>query len=194
MPAPLLATPPGQLIRLDHENADELQALLAANEAYYLLATGAPAAFDEAVREMDSRPPETMPHDAVWNLGWRGEDGRLLGFAQVIAGLLAPPVWHIGFFLVRPDCQHQGVGRALHSALLVWMRTRGARWIRLGVIVGNARGEDFWQRCGYREARRRENVAMGRLSHTIRTLVLLPEGDSLAEYQRQVPRDHPGSD
>jgi GNAT superfamily N-acetyltransferase len=194
MSAPLPSVPLGQIIPLDQRNADELQALLAANEAYYLLATGAPAAKDEAVREMDSRPPETMPHEAVWNLGWRGEDRSLLGFAQVIAGLLAPQVWHIGFFLVRPDCQHQGVGRAFHSALLDWMRAQGARWIRLGVIVGNARGEDFWQQCGYCEARRRENVTMGSLSHTIRVLVLLPEGDSLAEYQRQVPRDHPDSD
>jgi hypothetical protein len=52
-----------------------------------------------------------------------------------------------------------------------WIAGNGARWVRLGVVAGNARAERFWHRAGYREVRRRQGVVMGERVNTVVVMV-----------------------
>jgi ribosomal protein S18 acetylase RimI-like enzyme len=81
----------------------------------------------------------------------------------------------------------------MHTALEAWARDNGARWMRLGVVCGNARGERFWEKSGYVEVRRRENFAAGQRLTRLRMMVKLPPDGDLSEYLGRVPRDLPES-
>ena len=70
------------------------------------------------------------------------------------------------------------------------MVSRGARWLRLGVVQGNARAERFWEKMGYVETRRRLGVEMGTKVHTLRVMAK-PLGGTLEELLERVPRDRP---
>ena len=55
--------------------------------------------------------------------------------------------------------------------------------------TGNTRAEQFWERCGYHEVRRREGIPMGVRVNDVRVMVKpLAEG-SIADYLAQVARD-----
>jgi len=79
------------------------------------------------------------------------------------------------------------------NALEAWMKRNGARWIRLGVVAGNARAERFWARAGFVETRVREGVTLGRRVNTVRVLVKPLAGRPLADYLALVARDNPGA-
>ena len=73
------------------------------------------------------------------------------------------------------------------------MRAEGARWIRLGVVKGNAKAERFWAKVGYRELRERGPVVMGRQSNVVRVLWKPLAGGTRADYLARVERDRPGA-
>jgi hypothetical protein len=79
------------------------------------------------------------------------------------------------------------------AALEAWMAGEGAQWSRLGVVVGNARAERFWQREGYRDVRRREGVQIGDRVNDLRVMAKPLAGGTLAQYLELVARDRPGS-
>src|SRR3954469_13614729 len=89
--------------------------------------------------------------------------GEIVGVADLLADLFSPGVWHVGFFMVADALHGSGVPRALYAHLEAWMRSQGARWLRLGVVHGNGRAERFWERLGYVEVMRRCDYPQGTL-------------------------------
>ena len=71
------------------------------------------------------------------------------------------------------------------------MVEQGAHWIRLGVVVGNARAERFWARCGYVQVRERGPLEMGKKTNMLRVMVKPLAGGSLDAYLSLVERDRP---
>lgn len=193
--APWVAT------EIDEPQLPRLQRFFDDNPAYFLAIQGRPAGPDEARLEFDDRPPEGMPFDRRWLLGLADPaqpDGPLLGMAHVLKDLLAPQVWHVGLFIVATALHRTGASRRMYQALEAWMQQGGAHWIRLGVVLGNAPAERFWEACGFTELRRREQVWTGTQAHTIRVMAkrLNGAGDlagDFSDYLARVPRDQPGS-
>lgn len=186
---------PGFTMRpLARQELPQLQALFDANPASFLTVNGRPAPPDAAQTEFDERPPAHLAWRAHWIAGLWAPDGALAGVLVLVADLGAPGVWHIGLLLI--DGRHQGTGLAgaVMAALEAWARAGGAEWLRLGVVVGNARAEAFWQRQGFTEVRRRHGVDTGGRLNTVRVMVKPLAGGTLGDYLRQVPRDAPGSD
>ena len=72
------------------------------------------------------------------------------------------------------------------------MLGNGARWVRLGVVVGNHRAERFWERQGFTEVRRRDGLTMGQRVNELRVMVKPLDGGQIADYLAMVPRDRPG--
>ena len=107
---------------------------------------------------------------------------------------MAPGVWHIGLFIVATALHGRGVAQALYHGLERWPRERGAQWLRLGVVEGNARAERFWIRCAYVQVRKRDNFQVGTLVRTVRVMAKPLAGGTLAEYLALVARDRPESD
>lgn len=79
------------------------------------------------------------------------------------------------------------------GALESWARQGGASWMRLNVVVGNARAERFWEMAGYSEVRRRGGVGIGRRVNEVRVMLKPLAGEGLPAYLSRVPRDRPGS-
>ena len=69
--------------------------------------------------------------------------------AEVVEGLFAPGIWHVGLFIAAARLHGTGESALAYESLERWMRSRGAEWVRLGVVVGNARAERFWEKVGF---------------------------------------------
>ncbi len=131
--------------------------------------------------------------ERLWVLGVVAAGGGYRAMMHVVSDLLAVGVWHIGLFIVATGSHGDGTARALLHCLEEWAIANGATWLRLGVVVGNVRGERFWERCGFVASRRREGLVMGRQVDTIRNMAKPLAGGSLSGYLARVPRDDPRS-
>lgn len=167
-----------------------MQRFFDASPAYFRIVSGAPAPPTEGRDEFDSLPPPDWPQGRKWSLGF-DVDGELAGLATLIADLFAAGVWHVGLFMVAES--RFGEGGPLYRDLEAWMRGKGARWLRLGVILGNHRAERFWRREGYVEMRRRDRFTVGSQDNVLLVMAKPLDGGSFDDYARLVPRDQPGA-
>lgn len=168
-----------------------LQALLDANPAFSLTVNGRPFLPDEAQEEFDSYPPAGLGFTRRHFLGLSDRSGELAGLAVVFADFCAPAVWHVSFFLLAEALHGRGVGARAWHALEAWMASAGARWVRLGVVVGNAPGERFWARMGFADVHLRRGMDTGGRINDIRILARSLRGEALEAYLELVPRDRP---
>lgn len=173
------------------DDLGELQRFFEANPEYFLATAGGAPDAGTARREFEDRPPAGWPWSRRWM--FRVDDGRgdMAATGEAVADLLSEGVWHIGLFVVATRLHGGGTAARIYSAMEAWMRACGARWLRLGVVAGNARAERFWEKMGYREARRREGVAFGSRVNTVRVMVKPLADAGLAEYLARVSRDRP---
>ena len=169
----------------------ELQRFFNLNPEYFLAVTGHGPAPTEAEEEVKGMLPAGWSFTRKWIVGFLDGTDTLVGMANVVSDLLAPRVWHIGLFIVATHLQGSGAAQRLYARLEGWMHDRGAQWLRLGVVAGNARAERFWERCAYVEVRRRNGVEMGARRNTIRVMAKPLDGGSLREYLALVDRDRP---
>lgn len=176
---------------LDANHEPLLQRFFEANPDYFQLVHGEPVRPDEARRELDDLPPAGWSYSTRYLIGYQHAQGELVAFASVITDLLAVGVWHIALFMVDSRQHGGGLASSLHQALQTWAQQQGARWLRLGVVVGNSRAEHFWARQGYVVVRQREGMVMGQLVHTVKVCLKPLNGNTLADYLAQVPRDRP---
>lgn len=170
-----------------------LQAFFEANPGYFVTVNGVPPRPDEARQEFDDEPPPHMPYANRSLLLIDAPDGTLLGIAHVLSDFLAAGVWHIGLFIVATRLHGSGIASEIYRALEAWMVASGAQWCRLGAVVGNARAERFWLRCGYVELRQRRGVQMAARVNDVRVMVKPLAGGPFDDYLARVPRDHPDS-
>ena len=100
-------------------------------------------------------------------------------------------MWHVGLFILASARHGTGLAAEAYGALEAWARGNGARWMRLGVVEGNARAERFWRKVSYLETRRRGGVEMGPRVNVLIVMCKPLAGGSLAEYRALVERDRP---
>lgn len=181
-------------VELTIERAALLQTFFDENPAYFLATSGEPAGPREAVDEIAGEVPADMPFTRKWVVGYLDADGSLVAMANVIAGLLAASIHHIGTFIVATRLHGTGQTQLLYRGLERWAVADGAAWLRLGVVKGHVRAERFWASRNFVPVRERPGIAMGRRVVTIRNMVKPQADGSLAEYFALVPRDRPASE
>lgn len=190
---PLFATDTLTVRELLAADVPALQALFDANPLYFRTINGRDALPDEAQTEFDELPPPHLSYGRRWIAGVYDRTGALAGVLVVLSDFCATGVWHLSLFLLATRLHGQGLAGALHLALQDWARRQGARWLRLGVIVGNVRAERFWERMGYAEVRRRLGIDTGGRLNDSRVMVKPLGPDGLDDYLARVPRDRPDS-
>ena len=193
MSGALFASGACRVARLREEDIPRLQRFYEANPEYHRDVGGRAPLPDEARDDFHNVLPPEFPHRARWLLGFDEGGGPFAVVADVIADLFAPGVWHIGFFMVDGSLRGGGRALAMYRDLERWMQDDGARWVRLGVVLGNSRAERFWEKCGYRELRTRAPYRVGIRDTTLRVMAKSLAGESFAEYLSLVARDRPES-
>lgn len=189
--ATLFAIENHRAFEMDEADIPALQTFFEKNPAYYLIVSGEPPKADEAREEILGPLPDGWPYTRKWIIGLADDAGTLCGIANIVSDLLAPTVWHIGFFLIATPRHGSGASRAIYGALESWMRGQGARWLRLGVVEGNVRAERFWKRCGFVEVRKRAGIAMGQRVNTVSVQVKPLAGGTIGDYLAMIERDRP---
>lgn len=194
MTRPPLPPAPGnglELIEIGPVHETLLQAFFDDNPAYFMAVMGQPAGPHEARAEIEATPPADWPWRHIVRLGWAEADGRLAAFADMTTDLLADGVWHLGLFIVATRHHGGGLAQRLYASLEAWARQHGASWMRLGVVVGNTRGERFWERQGFVEVKCRHGLEFGALRQSVRVMLKPLAGETLVQYLERVPRDRP---
>ncbi len=186
----LIADETLQLRALSADDIPALQMFYDANPEYSLMTSGRAPLPDEAHEDFHARPPADWPQGRKWMIGIF-DDGSLIGVADVIANLFATHIWHVGYFMVATARYGDGTAPSAYALLERWMQSQGATWLRLGVVVGNARAERFWSRVGYVEVRQRSGIEMGVRVNVIRVMVRALSDETLATYLEKVARDRP---
>lgn len=212
MSLPTLALGLGQPLVLGRSEAPLLQRFFEENPSYFTAVEGRSPGKNAGLKEIDDEPPTGWTYTSKWVLGFAatpqgphaqldprasaesrpGSAPRLWAMASIIADLLAPSVWHVGLFMVSTSLHGSGRAAALYASLESWMRSQGARWLRLGVVAGNERALSFWRRQGYERARLRVGVPMGKRVQTVLVMYkALAAGSASHDYFALVPRDRP---
>ena len=192
-PESLFAGDAWRASELHQADVPRLQAFFAANPEYFLTVGGEGPTPTTAQEEFDSLPPPEFPFRQRWMLAWTDDAGAMVGMADVVADLFAKDVWHIGTFIVATSLHGCGAAPLMYRQLEQWILAGGAQWLRLGVVLGNARAERFWARQGYAEVRRRHDIPMGLRKNTVRVLLKPLAGGTGVEYLGLVGRDRPGA-
>ena len=178
-------------ICLTLDDAATLQLLFDENPDYFLAVSGQVARPDAAKEQLAGDVPEEFSYTRQLAIGFIDAAGRLIAVADLVSDLLAPGVWHIGLFMVASDQRRQGLGSRLYEALENWVEAAGARWIRLGVVIGNNVAERFWNARQFNQMMVRHDVLMEGKLNDVRVMVK-PLGDNqLSEYRTLVGRDQP---
>jgi GNAT superfamily N-acetyltransferase len=181
-------------VELGAADVPRLQRFFELNPEYFFAVNGAGPGPVEAHDEVHAELPAGWPYTKKWIIGFEDDTNSLTATANVVSDLLAPAVWHIGLFVVATPVHGTGIAREMYRQLEIWAHGHGARWLRLGVVQGNARAERFWERHGFAEVRIRAGVKMGTRVNTLRVMCKPLAGGTLAEYLALVSRDRPETD
>jgi GNAT superfamily N-acetyltransferase len=180
-------------VEMHEADVPALQGFFDANPEYFRAVNGVPPTPTEAHEEFHPELPPGFSCDRHWLVKIVPAQGSMVAMANVSANMLAQGVWHIGLFIVATKLHGTGAAREIYAALESWMRNRGAKWLRLGVVAGNSRAERFWESLGYVETRKRPGLPMGARVNDLRVMAKPLAGGTLAEYLALVARDRPES-
>lgn len=194
-PLPLFGGAGFHVRELQADEVPRVQAFFDANPEYWLAVNGVAPPPDLAQVEFDERPPPpwTYVHHRFGGMFRDGDDtGSLIGLVVWVEGFAAADVAHLALFIVATPLHGSGLAQRAYAALEDCLRGQGMRWLRLGVVAGNAPAERFWARQGYAEIRRREGVDTGGRVNTVRTMLKALTADAtLEDYYAANPRDRP---
>ena len=185
----LFDTTVARAVVLGDDDRAALQQFFERNPDYFWSVNGEAPTADEAHDEMHAPLPDGWPHTWQGSIGFIDAHDELIGMANVVTDLLASGVFHVGLFIVATRLQGTGLGQVLHDGLVRWAIANGTRWLRLGVVSGNARAERFWMKLGYVDLRMRNGIKMGTRVNDVRVMVKPLTSDTLDNYLALVPRD-----
>lgn len=180
---------PFEARQVREDDLPALQAFYEGNPGYFQLVEGAAPGPLRAREDLYGLPPMSWPFTRKLMIAFRDREGAVVGAAEMIADFFSAGVWNVGFFIAADASHGSGVPRALYAHLEGWMRSQGAKWLRLGVVTGNGRAERFWERMGYAEVARRRDYPQGKLLHELRVMAKPLANGTLEEYRDLVPRD-----
>ena len=178
-------------VELGEGEIPELQRFIEANPQYWRVVMEREPAPTAAREIFDDQPPAEWPSKRKWLLALRDAGGGIVAIAEIVEGLFAPGIWHLGLFIAAARLHGTGESARAYGSLEDWMRSRGADWVRLGVVVGNTRAERFWQKLGFGEVRRRCGIEVEGRERDLRVMVKVLGGRGLDEYLALVERDRP---
>jgi GNAT superfamily N-acetyltransferase len=178
-------------LELHKGDAPLLQRFFDANPAYFLTVQGEPAGEDEAMDEIAGELPPGLKYSSKFVIGYADDTGSLVAVTNLLSDIFVPGVWNLSTFMVATAQHGTGLAQSLYQELEAWAKSCGARWLRLGVVKGNARAERFWLSQGYMDTRERTGFQIGKQLNVLRVMVKPLAGGTVEDYLELVPRDRP---
>ncbi len=126
-----------------------IQALFDRSADYFEIATGAPAAKDEATRAFVAGPPSKSV-DEKRTIGVFDRGDELVGVLDAIVDWPDQGAWMMGMLLLDPESRGSGLGTTVLNAYEGWARTLGASEFRTAIVSHHEQGRRFLERTGYR--------------------------------------------
>ncbi len=103
--------------------------------------------------------------------GARGENRRLVGYAEVLRGWPDEDAWIIGLLLVDASRRGSGIGALIAERVARDARDAGMRQLAVGVITSRERSLSFWKREGFTREVHRRPLQIGDTEHEVVRLV-----------------------
>ena len=178
-------------LEITSEHECLLQSFFEENPEYFLAVQGEPAHPHEAREEISGQLPDWLTFSQKWIIGYLDETGSIVAIANIISNFLVAGVWHIGLFMVATSLYGTGQSQILYHSLESWAISNGANWLRIGVVKGNLRAENFWKRLGYIQIRTRDGFIIGRQTNILRIMVKPLAGGTRDQYLAMIERDRP---
>ncbi|MFB0921548.1 MAG: GNAT family N-acetyltransferase [Oscillospiraceae bacterium] len=161
----------GYSIRLLTEaDRSEVLALCARCGDYYQLHCGVLPA-EREVDEIFLDLPDGKGYEDKFVLGVSSAQNKLVGVIDIIRDYPIQGEWMLGLMLLDPAKRGNGLGKAVHSALVEWAKRLGATSFRIGVIEENKNGQAFWAAMGYRKLKE-VSMALLEKTHTVDVMTL----------------------
>ena len=117
-----------------------------ANQTYYSYMKMQPTP-ENLEEDITALPPGKSLEDKYFVGFWEGE--RLNAILDLICGYPDEHTVYIGWFMLEKDCQKKGLGSALITEILSYLKDQGVRSVQLACLKENREGLAFWQKNGF---------------------------------------------
>lgn len=158
--------PEFQIIALNPESADRLQAFFEQCADFAMLVEGEPVSPAAAQDTFESLPPgKTLQDKFVF--GVSDAAGGLAGVLEAVRGYPEPGTWWIGLMMLTPAARGRGLGQKLIEGFARYVRSQRGQAVMLGVVEENQAGYRFWQRAGFVRVRETEPRVFGKKTQRV---------------------------
>jgi RimJ/RimL family protein N-acetyltransferase len=154
------------VIKLSNEAAPALQRFLERCGDYYEMVEGRPPEPDAALDELNSGPPDRVPHD-LFCFGLSDDRGEIVGIISVFRHHPRQNQWYLSFFMLDPAWRGLQLGKAAYFAFENWVINQGGEVILLAVVEPNVRAARFWESLGFEFPRCFPKTAIGLRQHIL---------------------------
>jgi ribosomal protein S18 acetylase RimI-like enzyme len=150
-----------------HEDVDALQELLESVPSYAERLTGYPPGPSDALSALIAVPPQFEPVNKRGLGMW--DEQELVGFADVLIGHPQSDTAYIGLLIVHGGRHREGIGRDLHEAVRVQLRSHvNIERMRLGLVETVAsEAMPFVRAMGYTETGERNPYRYDHVESTV---------------------------
>jgi ribosomal protein S18 acetylase RimI-like enzyme len=152
--------------RATREDLPTLRAWIDADTETFELLEGAPVREDEAERMLEDRPPD-VPVERVHT--FLVEEAA---FLAMLEGFPVETTWYLGLIYVVPAARNSGLGKRLLAELCDDLRARGAKALRLAVVVENTAARRLYDRLGFQHVARKTRAIWNGGEHEVDVLEL----------------------
>ena len=145
---------------LNRGELDAIQTLLEGCDDFSILVTGKPSE-PNAARDLLLDCPPGIDLKNKYLIGFIDSKKNLIGLLDVINGYPKTGVWFIGLLIFLPEQRNKGLGERAIKGLENWIRSMGAKEIRLGVVKNNKAAIRFWEKVGFHFLEKRPPAKFG---------------------------------
>ena len=132
--------------RMREADADDILALCKQNAQFYRYCA-AEATRAQVLSDLRVGPPGKALSDKYY-VGFY-EAGALVAVMDLIDGYPEADVAFVGFFMVNPALQGQGIGSGIVGEAFGYLREAGFRAVRLAIDRDNPQSNHFWKKNGF---------------------------------------------
>lgn len=127
--------------KLAEADVPDILVLCKGNPTYYEYFKAEPSS--ESIKEALTALPPNKTMEEKYFVGFYDGD-RLVAILDLIAGYPDEDIAYIGWFMMNKEFQCTGVGTAIISEIISYLKEKHFRYVQLGYIKGNQQARNFW--------------------------------------------------